>query len=198
MSRRCVSSFPDPHSCVMKPSLVIIGLGNPGTQYANTRHNAGFRAADLLAESFGADGVWQDRQKFLAQTCEVNIAEVPVLLVKPQTFMNRSGESIRKIVDFFKIDPARQLLIISDDIDLPLGEVRFRENGGPGTHNGLKSVVEQIGEGFPRLRIGLGTPPAGTDLAVWVLSVPSKEEAETLHWSLNGISQQVEAFLKAT
>ncbi len=182
----------------MKPSLVIIGLGNPGTQYANTRHNAGFRAADLLAESFGADGVWQDRQKFLAQTCEVNIAEVPVLLVKPQTFMNRSGESIRKIVDFFKIDPARQLLIISDDIDLPLGEVRFRENGGPGTHNGLKSVVEQIGEGFPRLRIGLGTPPAGTDLAVWVLSVPSKEEAETLHWSLNGISQQVEAFLKAT
>ena len=145
----------------MKPSLVIIGLGNPGTQYANTRHNAGFRAADLLAESFGADGVWQDRQKFLAQTCEVNIAEVPVLLVKPQTFMNRSGESIRKIVDFFKIDPARQLLIISDDIDLPLGEVRFRENGGPGTHNGLKSVVEQIGEGersFNRL-LYLGIPP---------------------------------------
>ena len=189
----------------MKPSLVIIGLGNPGAQYAETRHNLGFRAVDLLAVKSGegkpfdaTQAQWQDKQKFLAQTCEVHIAEVPVLLVKPQTFMNRSGECVRKVTDFFKLDTQKQLRVISDDIDLPLGEIRFRENGGPGTHNGLKSVVEQIGEGFPRLRIGLGTPPAGTDLAAWVLSIPSKEEVETLKRKLSGVSRHVETFLKTS
>ncbi|MDD5751372.1 MAG: aminoacyl-tRNA hydrolase [Candidatus Peribacteraceae bacterium] len=180
----------------MKPSFVIVGLGNPGAQYADTRHNAGFRAVDILATAAGA-GDWQDKQKFLAYICEAERAGVPVLLVKPQTFMNRSGECVRKLVDFFKLDPAQQLLVISDDVDLPIGEVRFRSAGGPGTHNGLKSVVEQVGEGFPRLRIGLGAPAHGEDLAAWVLSVPSKEEAAALERSLAEVPKHVEAFLKA-
>lgn len=162
----------------MKPSFVIIGLGNPGEQYARTRHNAGFRALDVLAKDRG--GEWTAAPKLLSETAEVTINEQPVLLVKPLTFMNRSGEAVRKIVDFYKLDPATSVLVVCDDIDLPLGIVRLRESGGPGTHNGLKSVVEHLGEGFARLRIGLGTQAPGQDLAAWVLSVPVPEDQKIL------------------
>ncbi len=114
------------------------------------------------------------------QVQEGRIVAAPILLVKPLTFMNRSGESLRKIMDFYKLDPAAQLLVISDDIDLPFGTHRLRRSGGPGTHNGLKSIVEQFGEAFPRLRIGLGTPTAGADLATWVLSAMTSEEQKDL------------------
>ncbi|PIR48770.1 aminoacyl-tRNA hydrolase [Candidatus Peregrinibacteria bacterium CG10_big_fil_rev_8_21_14_0_10_55_24] len=174
----------------MKPSIVIVGLGNPGASYGRTRHNAGFKAVDLLRESFG-EGEWKDAQKFLSQTCEARIVTAPVLLVKPQTYMNRSGEAVRKLVDFYKLDPAHQLLVLCDDIDLPLGEIRYRDKGGPGTHNGLKSIVECLGEVFPRLRVGIGAQPAGEDLATWVLSVPSKEEEQTLQESLTTIPERV-------
>lgn len=187
----------------MKPSLVIVGLGNPGAQYADTRHNAGFRVVDFLAKQYGegdpfdaTQDTWAEKQKFLAAVVEGTISGKPVLLVKPSTFMNRSGECVRKVVDFFKLDPLKQLLVISDDIDLPLGEVRFRENGGPGTHNGLKSVVEQIGEGFARLRIGLGTPPVGTDLAAWVLSVPLAEERDALIHALDAVPSHIQTMVE--
>lgn len=161
----------------MKPSLIIIGLGNPGEQYSNTRHNVGFRAADKLAEEIGTDK-WQPKQKFLADCCEGRIVTVPILLVKPTTFMNNSGNAVRKLIDFFKIDPANQLLVICDDVDLPLGEIRLKNEGGAGSHNGLKSIVMQIGENFPRLKIGIrgeGMPDgsfqqAGMDLSNYVLS----------------------------
>ncbi|MDD4628303.1 MAG: aminoacyl-tRNA hydrolase [Candidatus Peribacteraceae bacterium] len=178
----------------MKPSFVIVGLGNPGSSHAETRHNLGFKAVDLLKEKFGA-GEWEDRQKFSALVAEGKIGESVVLFVKPQTFMNRSGESIRKIVDFFKLDTGTQLLIISDDIDLPIGEIRMRTSGGPGTHNGLKSVVEQIGENFARLRIGLGAPQKGEDLAAWVLSVPPEGERETLLRVMESVIKPVEDFV---
>lgn len=167
------------YSTIVKPSLLIIGLGNPGASYEKTRHNAGFRALDSLAAKYEG-GKWSLKQKFLAGVCEGRIGELPVLFVKPQTFMNRSGEAVKKLVDFYKVDPAFQVLILSDDCDLPLGEVRLRASGGPGTHNGLRSVVEEIGEGFPRIRIGLAAAPAGADLANWVLSVPPAEESRTL------------------
>ena len=159
----------------MKPSLIIAGLGNPGANYARTRHNAGFQALDVLSQSFGqAD--WKEEGRFHAGTQQARVVTFPVLLVKPLLFMNRSGEVLRKIVDFYKLDLAHQLLVISDDVDVGLGNYRFREKGGPGTHNGLKSVVEQFGEGFARIRIGLGTAPAGSDLSNWVLSVPTAAE----------------------
>jgi PTH1 family peptidyl-tRNA hydrolase len=109
--------------------------------------------------------------------------------------MNRSGECIRKLVDFYKLDVSYQLLVISDDIDLPLGEVRLRMNGGPGTHNGLRSIVETIGEGFPRLRIGIGTPSAGEDLAAWVLSSLSPAEDKALTETLRGIPERLKTFV---
>lgn len=178
----------------MKPSLLIIGLGNPGKQYEQTRHNAGFRAVDLLADHCGT-GPWQEKQKFQAYICEARIVTVPVLLVKPQTYMNASGEAVRKLMDFYKVDPTSQLLILCDDVDLPLGDVRLREKGSAGTHNGLKSVIEQIGESFPRLRIGIGPKPAGADLAAWVLSVPPEEEQKKIHDVLQKIPGMVKEYV---
>ena len=178
----------------MKPSLVIIGLGNHGASYERTRHNLGFRALDALAEAFG-EGEWKQSDKFEAVVQEARIVTSPVLLVKPQTFMNLSGTSVRKLVDFYKLDPASQVLVLSDDIDLPCGDIRIRKNGGPGTHNGLKSVVEQIGEAFPRLRIGLGVPAPGVDLAAWVLSAPAPEEERILKAALKMIPETVKKFV---
>lgn len=178
----------------MKPSLIIIGLGNPGTSYAKTRHNVGFRALDAISKSFGT-GEWKQVGKFDAEVQEARIVVAPVLLVKPQTFMNLSGEAVKKLCDFYKVDAAQQLLVIADDIDLPLAEVRFRSSGGPGTHNGLKSIVQHIGERFPRLRIGLGEHPKGDELATWVLSVPTKEETEALDGAVRSLPDRIRSYV---
>ena len=188
----------------MKPHLVIIGLGNPGKEHDRTRHNAGFRAVDLLSEKFG-EGDWAENQKFLCRMQEARIITVPVLLVQPTTYMNRSGECIRKLVEFYKLNPRQQILIVCDDIDLPAGEVRLRMKGGPGTHNGLRSIVVVLGEEFPRLRIGIGGSsarsdrsdghPKGEDLAAWVLSVPPKEEQDVIRTAMEGIPEKVKEFV---
>lgn len=177
----------------MKPSLVIAGLGNPGASYAHTRHNLGFRSVELLAESF-AGGAWKDLQKFSALGCEARVLTFPVLLLKPSTYVNRSGEALRKVTAFYKLHP-QQILVIVDDVDLPLGAVRLRKRGGPGTHNGMKSVVDALGEDFPRVRIGLGSPPEGTDLAAWVLSVPPPEEAQVLEGALKTLPDIIRRFV---
>ncbi len=173
----------------MKPRFVIVGLGNPGANYESTRHNVGFLALDHIAKEFKAEQ-FKDNQKFLAQTTDVVIDGVATMLVKPTTYMNRSAESIRKILTFFKL-PATRLLVISDDIDLPPGTFRMKLNGGPGTHNGLKSIVEDLGEDFPRLRIGIGTQPEGHDLAAWVLSTLSREELSTLRTTFNHLPELI-------
>ena len=178
----------------MKPSLVIVGLGNPGASYDRTRHNVGFRAIDLLSESFG-QGVWKEQQKFKAFVQEARIVTVPVLLVKPQTFMNLSGDAARKIVDFYKLQPAQQVLVLCDDVDLERGTLRLRLTGGPGTHNGLKSLVEQFGEAFPRIRIGVGPQPQGGDLATWVLSVPPAAEEDAIAQALHSLPDLVKDFV---
>lgn len=170
----------------VKPRFVFVGLGNPGKQYVETRHNTGFRAADTLAKATGA-GEWRDQQKFLCSCAEAEMDGVPVLIVKPTTYMNRSGECIRKIVDFYKLDPGTQLLVCCDDVDLPLGTTRLRKEGGPGTHNGLKSIVESIGETFPRLRIGIGPEPTDIDLAAWVLSAFAADEEDKLREALEEV-----------
>jgi PTH1 family peptidyl-tRNA hydrolase len=178
----------------MKPALVIIGLGNPGASYASTRHNAGYQAVDRLSTAFG-EGKWEEKQKFHSLIQEARVVTVPVLLVKPLTFMNLSGDAVKKIMDFYKLDPASQLLVLSDDIDLPLGETRLRLSGGPGTHNGLKSIALQYGDAYPRLRIGLGTQPAGADLATWVLSVPPKNEQDALQHAFETIPDLVRQYI---
>ena len=159
----------------MKPSLVIVGLGNPGKAYEKTRHNAGFHALDELAKHYGT-GDWKQAPKFGGETLEARVGIVPVLLLKPHTFMNLSGEAVRKVVDFYKLDPAQNVLVVCDDIDLPLGTPRLRKSGSAGTHNGLKSIIEHVGEGFPRLRLGIGPKPEKVDLANWVVSAFSEEE----------------------
>lgn len=186
----------------MKPSLVIIGLGNIGKQYEGTRHNVGFDATDVLAKEFGTDS-WQDKQKFMAYIMEGRITTIPILLVKPTTYMNNSGECAKKIIDFFKLDPVNQLLIICDDIDLPVGESKLSASGGAGSHNGLKSIVDQFGEDFPRLRIGVrgsdapegSFQQAGMDLSSYVLSKPSVEECEQIAAEVSKNPKTVEKFL---
>lgn len=178
----------------MKPSLLIVGLGNPGNQYENTRHNAGFQAIDVLSHLY-ATGKWKESGKFDACVQEARITAVPVLLAKPLTFMNLSGQSIRKMTDFYKLDAKEQLLVITDDIDLPLGTVRLRMKGSAGTHNGLKSIVEQFGEDVPRLRIGIGPKPDGADLATWVLSNQTAEESKALSTAYRAIPEMMKMFI---
>lgn len=178
----------------MKPALVVIGLGNHGAAYERTRHNAGWLALDALSAAYG-EGEWQDKQRFASVIQEARVVAAPVLLVKPQTYMNRSGEAVRKIVDFYKLDPAQQILVLSDDIDIPLGSVRLRRAGGPGTHNGLKSLVEQFGESFPRLRIGIGPKPEAGDLSAWVLSRFSREEEKALNDVIGTLPEVLKSFI---
>lgn len=155
---------------------VIVGLGNPGREYENTKHNMGFQTIDILAENLG---IRVSKLKFRALTGEGRIGTEKIILVKPQTYMNLSGESVREIVQFYKIEP-EDLVVIYDDIDLPIGTLRIRPKGSAGTHNGMRSIVGQLGDDqFPRIRIGIGTEKRG-DLADFVLSGFRKEEVKTV------------------
>ena len=173
-----------------KPSLIIVGLGNPGKEYQKTRHNVGFLAVEALAEEMKASA-WEDKQKFLCMLSESG----EILFVKPTTYMNRSGECVRKLVDFYKLDPKKQILILVDDVDIPLGTSRFRESGGPGTHNGMKSLVDTFGEDFPRFRIGIGPQPAEQDLAAWVLSRMNGDELKQVESTYEGLQKQIQMML---
>ncbi len=161
-----------------KTTVLIVGLGNPGEKYAHTRHNAGFEVISRLEEHYGV----KLRRRLLLQgmTAEVNDGETKIVLCEPQTFMNRSGECVRRLLARFKV-PQEQMLVIYDDIDLPPGKVRVRRNGGPGTHNGMRSIESCLGKtDFPRIRVGTGDRPKGQDLAAWVLGHPGPEERKLL------------------
>ena len=132
---------------------VIVGLGNPGKKYENTRHNMGFLAVDVLAEKYD---IKVNKIKFKSLVGEGRIAGEKVVLAKPQTYMNLSGEAVREIVDFYKIEP-QQLIVIYDDIDIDTGAIRIRKKGSAGTHNGMRNILYQIRtEDFPRIRVGIG------------------------------------------
>jgi PTH1 family peptidyl-tRNA hydrolase len=162
---------------VLEKLVVIAGLGNPGRKYENTRHNVGFLTIDRLS---GKLGIKVDRLRHRALTGEGMINGVRVLLAKPQTFMNLSGESIRDIVEYYRI-PMENLIVIYDDTDLPAGTIRIRPKGSSGTHNGMKSVIYQLrSDEFPRIRIGIGKAPEGWDLADYVLGRFSADEAAIL------------------
>ena len=154
--------------------FIIAGLGNPKREYDNTRHNIGFELIDALAKKHNIS-VMNVAHKAL--TGKGMIGRHKVILVKPLTFMNLSGESIRPLADYYKIDPVSELIIVSDDVSLPPGQIRVRKKGSAGGHNGLKNIIALLGsEEFCRIRIGVGEKPAGYDLADYVLGHFSKEE----------------------
>ena len=158
-------------------TYVIIGLGNPGKEYENTRHNMGFRAIDVLSSD---ENIEISRNKFHALIGRGRIAGKKVILVKPQTYMNRSGQAVREAAMYFDV-PSQNLIVIYDDIDLPTGSIRIRKSGGAGTHNGMKSVVEQLGtKDFVRIRIGVGGAEDGEDLVDRVIGKVPKAEQELL------------------
>ena len=163
-------------------SWLIVGLGNPGEEYRNTRHNAGFLAVDDLA---GRQGLHIDRMRFHALTAEATFSDVKALLLKPMTYMNASGLAVREAAAFYRIPPER-VLVLSDDISLSPGRLRVRRQGSAGGHNGLKSIIEQLGsQEFPRIRLGVGAKPSPDyDLADWVLSRFSQAEAEALNGAI--------------
>jgi PTH1 family peptidyl-tRNA hydrolase len=137
---------------------VVVGLGNPGPKYAGTRHNVGFGVIDYLA---AAPGSGPFRSKFQAQVAELKVGAEPVLLVKPETFMNLSGRAVRQVLDFYKV-PLAELLVVSDDFNLPLGKLRVRARGSHGGQNGLRDIQQQLGtDEYPRLRVGVGQPGPG-------------------------------------
>ena len=158
--------------------FIIAGLGNPTLQYEGTRHNVGFDVIDMLADRYN---ISVDGRKGRALIGKGMIGGQKVLLVKPQTYMNLSGESLRELVNYYKIDEEHELLVIYDDISLEPGQIRIRKKGSAGGHNGIKNIIAHLGtQEFPRIRIGVGEKPARMDLADYVLGHFSKEEKEQM------------------
>lgn len=156
---------------------LIAGLGNPSKTYEGTRHNVGFAMIDALADAFQIDVTTKKHKAIVGRGV---IEGMKVILAKPQTYMNLSGESIREIADFYKIDP-ENMIIIYDDISLDVGRLRIRKKGSAGGHNGIKNIIAHLGtDVFPRIKVGIGEKPQGWDLADYVLSKYSKEEQQAL------------------
>ena len=161
---------------------LIVGLGNPGREYEKTRHNAGFRAMDILAQKLGCQ---PDKLKYQGLYCQATYQGKKLLLLKPQTFMNLSGRSVAPLAAFFKV-PAKNIIVMFDDISLPPGRLRIRADGSAGGHNGIKSIIAELGnQDFPRVKIGVGAKPhPDFDLADWVLSAFTAQEEKALQPAL--------------
>ena len=160
-----------------KDTYVIAGLGNPGKEYEDTRHNMGYKAIDVLSSS---ESIEVKRSKFHSLFGRGTIAGKKVILVKPETYMNRSGIAVREAAMYFNVAP-ENLIVIYDDIDLPAGSIRIRKSGGAGTHNGMKSVVQELGtKDFIRIRIGIGAAESGEDLVDRVIGKVPKAERDLL------------------
>lgn len=172
---------------------LIVGLGNPGREYENTRHNAGFRALDILAQKLGCK---PDKLKYQGLYCQVNYRGNKLLLLKPQTYMNLSGRSAAPLAAFFKV-PTDHVIVLFDDISLPPGRLRIRADGSAGGHNGIKSLIQELGsQNFPRVKIGVGAKPhPDFDLADWVLSVFSAAEEKALEPALERAADAVLAII---
>lgn len=169
---------------------ILVCLGNPGDQYENTRHNVGFMTADALGERLGKP---IQRLKFKALTNVVEYGGCRVLLMKPTTYMNLSGEAVREACQFYKIPPER-VLVVSDDVSLPVGKLRLRRSGTAGGHNGLRSIIGQLhSDQFPRLKIGVGQKPhPDYDMADWVLGKFSKEDRKTIDAAIDRALDAIE------
>ena len=166
---------------------LVAGLGNPGQKYQNTRHNMGFLTVELLAEQ---KGVKLNKVKFKSAYNILEFAGCKCLVMKPQTYMNLSGEAVREAAQFYKI-PAERVLVIYDDVSLPVGKLRVRPSGSAGGHNGIKNIIAHLGtQDFPRVKIGTGAPEDKDGMIDWVIGVPSQKEREVL---LKAFKRAIEA-----
>ena len=171
----------------------VIGLGNPGREYENTRHNIGFNTVDLLADRNGID---INKIKFKSVYGKGRIGNESVLLLKPQTYMNNSGISVLELYKYYKI-PIENILVVVDDIDIDFGVVRIKRKGSAGTHNGLKSIIYHLQRNdFPRIKIGVGSPPPEWDLADFVLSRFQNKEEKTIKESIEVACESIETIIK--
>lgn len=169
---------------------IIVGLGNPTKEYQNTRHNIGFETIDKLADRFSIS-VLEKKHKALIGKGIINGEKV--ILAKPQTYMNLSGESVRELIDYYKVDEETELIVIYDDISLDVGQLRIRKKGSAGGHNGIKSIIQHLGtDVFPRIKIGVGEKPKGYDLADYVLGHFKKEERIIMDESVLTATKAVE------
>ena len=167
----------------------VLGLGNPGDRYKHTRHNVGFEVLDRLARRHGQR--FKRGWRIQGRSCKMPSTLGTVLLVKPQTFMNQSGDCAKAVCGVYKLQP-EEMLVVVDDVDLPLGRVRIRPDGGSSGHNGLRSVEERLGSrSYPRLRLGVGKRPPGEDLVEFVLGRFSENESEEVHQMIERASDAV-------
>ncbi len=174
-------------------SWLLVFLGNPGAKFNGSRHNVGFMTADVLEKRLN---VRIERLRFKAMTAQAELGGQKVLLMKPQTYMNLSGESVRPAAAFYKIPPER-VLLVSDDVTLPTGKLRIRTSGSAGGHNGLKSIIACLGsDAFPRVKIGVGAPPNKEyDMADWVLSGFHGQDAKTIDEAVSRAADAIECIL---
>ena len=174
--------------------VIIAGLGNPTTEYENTRHNIGFMAIDALADKYNIHVMDCKHKALIGKGI---IGGTKVILAKPLTYMNLSGEAIRAIVDYYKVDPTSELIVIYDDISLDVGQLRIRKKGSAGGHNGIKNIIAHLGDDtFLRIKIGVGEKPKGYDLADYVLENFSKEDLEVMRESLEKVDGAVNLMLE--
>ena len=167
--------------------FIIVGLGNPERKYDGTRHNIGFSAITVIADKYN---ISMDIMKHKAVCGKGYIEGQKVILAMPQTYMNLSGESVRELVDYYKIDPESELIVIYDDINLAPGRLRIREKGSAGGHNGIKNIISHLGtQVFPRIRIGVGEKPKGWDLADYVLGRFAKDEESVIREALDNAAE---------
>ena len=171
----------------------IVGLGNPGLKYENTRHNVGFLTIDYLARKHNID---VRKSKFKSLYGQGTISGHKVMLVKPQTYMNNSGEAVRDLKNFYKFDTDK-LIVIYDDIDIDFGSIRIRKKGSAGTHNGMKSIIYNLEfDDFPRIKVSVGEKPSYMDLANFVLSGFSKDEAKIIEEEVMLVGESIEMILE--
>jgi len=175
------------------PLRIIVGLGNPGPEHLLTRHNAGFWFVDALAAKAGAR--FRSHTKFQGEICRTQLSGGEVTLLKPMTYMNRSGLAIRALFDYLKVQ-ASEVLVVHDELDLPVGEVRFKLGGGAGGHNGLRDTITHIGQDFWRLRLGIGHPGDKSEVIDYVLRRAPKEEEARLLESVSEAIPALQVFLE--
>ena len=169
------------HKVNLKPELIVVGMGNPGPDYADSRHNVGFWLIDSLAEK---KGVRFSRTHKTTNSIDVEIDKKLVVLARPRTYVNRTGEAVRYLLSRYGINPT-QLVVVYDDIHLPVGKLRIRAKGSAGGHNGIRSIISALDSNqFPRIRIGVGSPKPGEDQIGYVLGVPDEEDKVAIEHSI--------------
>lgn len=171
---------------------IVVFLGNPGPKFNGTRHNVGFMTAEKCERATGAK---IQKSKFKALTDQIRVGEASVLLMKPQTYMNLSGEAVGQAAKFYKV-PAEHIIVVSDDVSLPTGKLRVRSKGSAGGHNGLKNIIACLGtDEFPRVKVGVGTPPPGWDMIDWVMGTFKNQDAEDMDIAVGKAWEAVETYI---